>query len=437
MFSTTTKTGLSAKIIMRSLFILTALFFAASGWSQTTQFTSYIYKVGVHPDQATKTVLGAVTDDFPQFTNRRGIEGGFSFRSATSFSEAFITELFAAKGIALTSFECTKESVAVSEIEKLGGNNCELAEQLCSGASLSGGATGYGTQELGTANRGCLLGNEHQSSWYYLNVQTAGNLAFTINPVNNGDDYDFAVWGPFTAATAGANCPPVNNPIRCSWYNNGNGSGNTGLAGTAATQGTSEDDIIDNGGWWADGYVREIPVLANEIYILLIDNYSITLNPYGLTFGGSAVLGCTPVVLPVELSSFTGQVTSGGNLIKWTTESEYNSSSYRVDWSVDPASNDWKEVTTIAAAGDSEHRLSYGIVHTTPNRQKVNYYRLVQTDTDGTEHIFNDKMIALNNTVIDTKPVRIINLLGQEVNEYTPGIVIYQFSDGTSMKVMQ
>ena len=110
--------------------------------------------------------------------------------------------------------------------EKAGGNNCEQAQVLCSSTPVSANSGGFGIQELNSGNRGCLAGNEHQSSWYYVNVQTGGSLTMLIDPNNNGNDYDFAVWGPYTSANVGANCPPISGPIRCSWSAE---TGNTGM----------------------------------------------------------------------------------------------------------------------------------------------------------------------------------------------------------------
>ncbi|MEZ4889881.1 MAG: hypothetical protein R2779_04725 [Crocinitomicaceae bacterium] len=64
-------------------------------------------------------------------------------------------------------------------------------------------SSGAGTQELNGSSKGCMS-TEHQSSWYYINVQTGGDLTLTIAPQNVTDDYDFAIWGPFTSATANA-----------------------------------------------------------------------------------------------------------------------------------------------------------------------------------------------------------------------------------------
>src|SRR5690554_6513053 len=171
---------------------------------------------------------------------------------------------------------------------KNSNQDCEDATMVCDATSFSGNSNGYGTQELNISNRGCLLANERESSWYYINVGSSGTLEMTISPTAS-DDYDWAIWGPFTEATANANCPPVSSPIRCSWAE---GYGDTGMRtpywGQTSSLGcgflwlgpchgliTSHNNPVDNSeGAGGDSWVAPLNVQQGEIYILLIDNYS-------------------------------------------------------------------------------------------------------------------------------------------------------------------
>src|SRR5690606_7671097 len=151
-----------------------------------------------------------------------------------------------------------------------------------------------------------------------------GNLTMTIDPSNNSDDYDFAIWGPFTDATAGANCPPVSNPIRCSY------SGETNLTGMSSSGyldcflGFIGDCNANSEGAGGNSWVQQLNVSANQVYIMLVDNFSNSGQPYNLSWGGSAVLNCTPVVLPVELASFSASAGIRQNILQWETLTELN-----------------------------------------------------------------------------------------------------------------
>ena len=40
----------------------------------------------------------------------------------------------------------------------------------------------------------CIIQGEHYSNWYSFYAESGGSLAFTINPNDNANDFDWAVW---------------------------------------------------------------------------------------------------------------------------------------------------------------------------------------------------------------------------------------------------
>lgn len=90
--------------------------------------------------------------------------------------------------------------------------DCAGGITVCSALAINNNATNWGeTQDLNASNQGCLS-TEHMGTWYFFSPQTAGNIGFSISPTNGTDDYDFAVWGPYTEAQC-----PAGPPLRCSW----------------------------------------------------------------------------------------------------------------------------------------------------------------------------------------------------------------------------
>lgn len=168
--------------------------------------------------------------------------------------------------------------------------DCNSSSQLCSDSQVSGASSGFGTQELNTANDGCL-GVEHQSNWFYTQVTTAGVFSFTINPQVATDDYDFAVW-QYPAGTS-VPCPPTAAPTRCSFSGL---DGPTGL-GNGATD--NSENALGN------AWVAPINVSVGDILVLLIDNFSSTTSPFTLDFTGTSSLNCNPI--PLECS-FSGNL---------------------------------------------------------------------------------------------------------------------------------
>ncbi|MCC6703092.1 MAG: hypothetical protein IT221_16295 [Fluviicola sp.] len=411
--------------------------------TSNTSIEVYTYSIGVESIYRTKEVLAAVTDQL-QVTHRYITATGFQFQSEIDYTETTLTQLFIEQGVPAIHFSKTTIKVPVSSIEKVGGTNCEQAEILCSNSSLSGNSAGFGTQELNGTNQGCLIGNEHQSSWYYLNIQTGGSLTMMIDPVTNTDDYDFAIWGPFTAATAGANCPPVTSPVRCSFsalddrtglqsMNLGTPTG-CGFLGLFACGPSAVGDVSEGSG--GDSFVLPLNVLANQIYILLVDNFSTSSNPYGMSFGGTAVLGCTPVVLPVEISSFSGFASEIGNVLKWKTESEKDNDYFLVERLINGTLNEWEVVEKVYSKGDTWTEKNYAIIDNDPKRDGLNYYRISQVDQNGNVNQYKD-LVSINNTDEQMIISKVVNLMGQEVDRSATGILLYLFEDGTSIKVFR
>jgi hypothetical protein len=97
---------------------------------------------------------------------------------------------------------------------------------------------------------------------------------------------------------------------------------------------------------------------------------------------GPTAVDCNTIApLPVELSSFTAAF--GGNQVNlsWTTASEKNSADFTVERSFDGET--FSAVTKVAAAGTSSARREYAATDR-GMRKGLNYYRLKQTDLDGT-----------------------------------------------------
>ena len=86
--------------------------------------------------------------------------------------------------------------------------------------------------------------------------------------------------------------------------------------------------------------------------------------------------------LPVELINFS--VTPVGRsaaLISWTTKSEINNDYFTVEKSLNAKT--WSKIATIKGAGNSAQEINYELMDR-QNFESIAYYRLLQTDYDGT-----------------------------------------------------
>jgi len=135
--------------------------------------------------------------------------------------------------------------------------------------------------------------------------------------------------------------------------------------------------------------------------------------------------------LPVEFISFEGSHKGGVNFLEWRTGSEYNSAYFSLERSVDGI--DWEEIAVVGSVGNSDGVNDYWF-EDDDFEDVINYYRLVQVDIDGTENSFGG-IISIDNEQ-DVYVVRRVNLLGQEVSDFSNGLFIEILSDGSIKKIM-
>jgi hypothetical protein len=120
-----------------------------------------------------------------------------------------------------------------------------------------------------------------------------------------------------------------------------------------------------------------------------VDNLGDAISPNIQRVGATGwsnwgIGGGSGTPLPVELSSFTLSCSDKGIDINWTTDSEFNSSSFELEQSTN--GNDWTFISSLEAAGNSTERLNYS--YFIERSDKINYIRLRQLDVNGEEKIY-------------------------------------------------
>ena len=137
--------------------------------------------------------------------------------------------------------------------------------------------------------------------------------------------------------------------------------------------------------------------------------------------------------LPIDLISFNGEV-FGGDIhplvvIDWSVASQVNNDYYEVQRSIDV--EQWYTIETVTGAGNSNTQMSYSIIDDNP-LSGISYYRLKQTDYDGQTETFFPLSIIISSEEKEIN--KVINFMGQEVNEYYKGMVLEIYQDGTYVK---
>lgn len=137
--------------------------------------------------------------------------------------------------------------------------------------------------------------------------------------------------------------------------------------------------------------------------------------------------------LPIELLTFDLEKAGDNVKVRWESASETNNDFYSVERSLDGIT--WVSAGTVKGAGNSSERRKYTFVDHEPFIG-LNYYRLSQTDFDGSSETFDPKTIVLQrNAAMSVFPnpaneqltitfdakhefsdIKFYNLLGQEVS---------------------
>jgi gliding motility-associated-like protein len=145
-----------------------------------------------------------------------------------------------------------------------------------------------------SANMGCLLAGETNSTWMVVTIETTGNLEFVFGGGGaQAGFYDWAVW-PYNnncGAIAGGTIAPVT----CNW--NASNAGGTGAV------------TVIPGGGNAGNYEPALAVTCGDQYLICFSNFSSATSTVPMDFGGSATVSCSGAI---DVNSFDITICEGG-----------------------------------------------------------------------------------------------------------------------------
>jgi hypothetical protein len=141
--------------------------------------------------------------------------------------------------------------------------------------------------------------------------------------------------------------------------------------------------------------------------------------------------GSSCSILPITLIEFKAENIDNYNLLNWKTESEINNDFFTIERSIDGFN--WEVVTNVDGAGNSSTYQSYSYQDYKWSQDATNYYRLRQTDFDGS-YKYSQIVSVRNKSRLTPKLIKIISLDGKEVDENYKGFTIEWYDDGTYKK---
>ena len=138
--------------------------------------------------------------------------------------------------------------------------------------------------------------------------------------------------------------------------------------------------------------------------------YSCAISFVSYVGGRILVLPCA---LPIELSSFNATCTRGISKIEWSTSSESNNDFFTVEKSSN--AKDWEILGKLDGAGNSNELINYSFNDNNPFDGKT-YYRLKQTDLDGSSKYFDPISVTCDEVNTSNNLILSANYVSNEIN---------------------
>lgn len=175
-------------------------------------------------------------------------------------------------------------------------------------------------------------------------------------------------------------------------------AGNTGIDNEGQLRPQRFNQYLPPNGGWGDWlFGPNANTAANTLQISIANDYGV-----GTWMGGDYLPIWTLVdesnPLPIELIRFAGNCADGQVEVTWTTASETNNDFFTVQRSIDGVT--FEDVTIVDGAGNSSSIINYSAVDYNPYGG-TSYYRLKQTDFDGTSQYSDVVAVSCGNAATD------------------------------------
>lgn len=185
-----------------------------------------------------------------------------------------------------------------------------------------------------------------------------------------------------------------------------------------------------------ENFFGQFNAVSGQTYYMQMDGYCGTGCSFDFCITQTGGANCSSLAaLPVELTSFTADLVNDNDVIlNWRTESEINNDYFLIERSID--GSNWEEISTVDGNGTTQETQFYSEYDYDLRVSGVYYYRLTQYDYDGKFKVYLPASLLFKSEFDNKEIVRIVNIMGQDVDESYSGVKIYVYSDGSSEKKM-
>jgi hypothetical protein len=253
-------------------------------------------------------------------------------------------------------------------------------------------STNNSTSDVPTSTTSC--GTFGANLWYSV---LGNGTTYTATTCNASTNYDTEI-RVYTGACASLNSMTE---IVC--------NDDDGVCGTGTTKSTVN---------WCS--------VTGTTYFISVGYFVNTLTYGNFVLNVTSGVGCQ--ILPIELMSFDGYNNKEYNVINWVTATEKNNDYFTLQRSLDGF--DWETIEIRKGAGTSQLSIFYEYKDYSYIKDSPNYYRLVQSDYDGTKT--NSSIIVITSkSEKKCNEYQYYDLLGREIKieDVVSGIYLRKCGD--------
>lgn len=181
------------------------------------------------------------------------------------------------------------------------------------------------------------------------------------------------------------------------------------------SQGPYTVSYTNNGGGCYSFTIGGLTV--GDTYYWGVDGFEGASCDYSISFTSG-------VVLSVELTSFDGFPVQNGNQLKWQTDAEINNDYFELEATTDGIN--YRKVGRIKGAGTSNEQQNYELLD--PTFDQITYYRLKQTNFDGTHTYLPIIMVNRgSNKDVMISPNPVANIMSVDLYIHQEGNYSFSF----------
>lgn len=267
------------------------------------------------------------------------------------------------------------------------------------------------------------VGNNSSARTFHFGYNSTNYIPFTYT--NNSGSTGLLYCGTYHTNSSNTPLPPGVTHLRDNYGNNNSlntvdrfwylrsssTSGNAKLEFTAAASETvgMTNFLAQRWNQINLGWTNPAPGIQNQLTNGVSANVVPEINNWWTLTGNSSPL-------PVDLVSFSASCQGNAVELKWTTASEVNNDYFVISRSYDGIY--FEEIARVNGSGNSTGILSYTHLDKSPTEQPLIYYRLKQTDFDGSSKDY-EPIVTKNCNSTGKMTVNVINSVGNN-----PAIVV-------------